>query len=552
MLVADDSADRTTRRVDAHLAALTLVPLVAVGLTLLAMHLVGTTGVDTAAHAYKTALVRQGASAVWDDLWYGGSYGMVTYGPVYYLLAAVVGRAPLVLLAAGLLPVLFHLYVRRAWGMASASPAWALALVVVIYLANGQEPFLLALALAMGGQALEARGRPLWAALPVGVALFTNPLALVVGGVFAVADALGHPAARRRLAVFAVALVPFAVLWLGVQLAFRTPGWYLAQPWQLLKWTGVALVGVAFAALSDDPDRRGRVWLFAVAGLACLSGLALPGGVGNNAARFFAVFAVPALFMVRRARLPRAALAALVAAVAALQLATPFSYLVRTGDFAQTQPAFFAAAVQIARRTRDPAYRVHVVSLQKHWDAYYFPLDGLSLARGWFRQDDRLHNTTLYDAPTPAEYVAWLRDAGVRDVYVPQAALDPATVDERSLIERSGAFDVLQRDPRWTVYRLREAAPLVVPATTPGSGPLTPATVGAVVTSMTHDTVTIAVRRAGDYLVKVTWSPYWRLTQGDGRSGRGRGDWTRLRARAPGRFVLTLRPSLGDVLSQLF
>ena len=135
----------------------------------------GLTGVDTAAHVYKTALVAQGQSLTWDDLWYGGSYGVAGYGVVYYVLARLLGATPIVLASAGLLPLLFHLYVRRAWHVSNLLPAVALVVVIVLYLANGQNPFLLAMALTMAGLALLAADHPLWAALPVGVAAFTNP-----------------------------------------------------------------------------------------------------------------------------------------------------------------------------------------------------------------------------------------------------------------------------------------------------------------------------------------------------------------------------------------
>ena len=162
--------------------------------------LVGLTGVDTAAHVYKTSLVAHGQSLVWDDFWYGGSYGVVSYGVVYYLAAPVVGAQAIVVLSAGLLPLFFHLYVRRAWQVTSLLPASALAVVSVLYLTNGQDPFLLAMALTMAGLALLAGDHPLWAAVPVGVAAFTNPVAVVAGAVFVVADALAHPArgAARR------------------------------------------------------------------------------------------------------------------------------------------------------------------------------------------------------------------------------------------------------------------------------------------------------------------------------------------------------------------
>jgi hypothetical protein len=547
------------RTVDRPLLALAVAPVVAVAAALAVMHLVGLPGVDIAAHTYKTGLVAQGQSLVWDDLWYGGSYGVVSYGVVFYLLARLVGATTIVVLSAGLLPLLFHLYVRRAWRATSLLPAVALAVVVVIYLLNGQDPFLLAMALTMAGLALLACDHPLWAALPVGVAAFTNPVAVVVGAVFVAAAALAWRPARRPTMLFAAALCPFAAVWVGVQLAFHGRASYLAQPGELLMWTALAAAGVLLARFSDDPDRRAKQILFALAGALCLTAIVVPAELGNNAARFLALFGLPALLMVRRVRLPRAATAALLAAAAAVQLAAPIADLLRTGEGVQTRRTFFAPALAFARRDYRPDFRYHVVALRLHWEAYYFPQAGLPITRGWFRQSDWQHNAILYHSPTPAQYVAWLRDLGVSDVFVPHAALDMSSTGEPALIARSGAFVRVFEAGDWTVYRLRRPSPLVVVA--PGGAGAAPAgaTPGAAVTAVGHDAVAVAVARPGAYFVKFTWTPYWRLAAAPGPPGtaagsltRAPGDWTLLRAARAGRYVLRVQPSLRTALSQIF
>jgi hypothetical protein len=549
-------------RPNGPLLALALAPVAAVAAMLALMHLVGLTGVDTAAHVYKTGLVAQGQSLAWDDLWYAGSYGVAGYGVVYYLLARVVTETPIVVASAGLLPLLFHLYVRRAWRVTNLLPAVALAVVTVLYLANGQDPFLLAMALTMGGLALLAADHPLWAALPVGLAAFTNPVAVVAGAVFVLAEILARPSSRRRVALFCAALLPFALVWLATLLAFRGHVSYLAQPAELLKWSAIAAVGVLLARLSGDPDRRAKQILFAVAGALCLAAIVVPSELGNNAARFLALFGLPALLMIRDVRLPRAATAVLLAAVAAVQLAAPVGDLLRTGDAAQTRRAFFAPALAYAARSYDPDFRDHVVALRLHWEACYFPQAGLPITRGWFRQDDWQHNALLYHDPGPAAYVAWLRDLGVRDVFVPHAALDMSSTGELSLIVRSGSFVKVLDEADWTVYRLRDPVPLVVAQNPAGSVPSTAAPAaagGAAVTAVTHDAVTVTVRRAGSYVVKFTWTPYWRLVAPVSPGGRSPGSlapaprgWTLLRAGRPGTFRLQVRPTLGAALRRIF
>ena len=136
----------------------------------------------------------------------------------------------------------------------------------------------------------------------------------------------------------------------------------------------------------------------------------------------------------------------------------------------------------------------------------------------------------LYRSPTPAQYVAWLRDLGVRDVFVPRAALDQDSAAEPGLIARSGAFVLVHRAGAWSVYRLRDPSPLVVAAT--GGAVTAPAAVGATVTAIGHDAVTIAVARPGRYVIKVTWTPYLRLAASPGGSSAppgglapASGDW---------------------------
>ena len=132
-------------------------------------------GWDDAAHAYKVLLLRDGESIFWDTYWYGGGYGAITYGFVFYWLAQYVSGAVIVILVAGSIPVSFYLYMRDMWKIDDVWPAWGFALVVTLYLAHGQDPFVLALALTLAGLALLARRRPFWAALPVAARHLLQP-----------------------------------------------------------------------------------------------------------------------------------------------------------------------------------------------------------------------------------------------------------------------------------------------------------------------------------------------------------------------------------------
>src|SRR5690606_19836276 len=94
-----------------------VLPVAALALAMLAMRLLGISGGDDPAHLYKIALLKHGQSVLWDNFWYGGSYGAVTYGIVYYWVAQFVPGPVLTVLSGGLLPGLFYLYLGSVWGL---------------------------------------------------------------------------------------------------------------------------------------------------------------------------------------------------------------------------------------------------------------------------------------------------------------------------------------------------------------------------------------------------------------------------------------------------
>jgi hypothetical protein len=529
------------RRVE--LLWLTIVPLAVVAAAAVGMHLAGMVGSDTAAHVYKTELVRHHQSIVWDNDWYGGSYSIITYGPVYYWLAQYVPGAVIAVVSAGLLPLLFYLYMRRVYGVTGYLPTAVLTVVLAAYLENGQDPFLLALALTMLGLVLVAYRRPALAALPVGIGLFSNPLAFVVGAVFLIADFIARPPLRRTLLWFAAWFAPWLLVRAGVALLFDQRATYLDQAGQLAKYVSFALVGWGLARWSRDPQRRPLQVLFCVFAAACVLSFLVPHNpLGNNVGRFFFVFGLPLLLCVRRVRVPLVVVP-LAVAVAYLQLNTSVSAFLRTSDFAAGRAPFFSSALAFAATHADPDYRIHVVAMWKHGEACFFPEAGLAITRGWYRQADALHNDLFYSHYTEAQYVAWLRAMGVEYVFVPNAKLDPWSVREPAILAGSPQFTVVFHDQHWTVYRLLAAEPLVTAVSVGGQ---------AEVTALDHASLQIRVQSPGTYDVKVTWSPYWRVTAGDGTVSRGAGDFLVLQARAAGDYVLTIDAGLRAVLQRLF
>jgi hypothetical protein len=529
------------------LLALWLGGTAAVTVVALLMYCGGLPGWDDAAHVYKIFLLRRGESIFWDDLWYGGGYGAINYGFVYYLLALYVPARLIVIAAAGVLPVLFYLYQRDMWGIDDVWPAWAFAGVMSVYLAHGQDPFVLALALTMGGLALLARKHPIWAALPVAIGIFTNPMAFVVCLPFMMSDFVARPELRRRYAWFCGAVAPFVMLRVVLGAAFSEPGSYLNETSQLLLYLGFALAGLALAGVNAAHARRPFVVLFLTYAAVCVLSFVTPGSpLGNNIGRFFFVFGLPLLVLLRHSRLQRpfryGDLAVIpIVLFGLLQISAPYSHFTRTDEWPQTRVSFFAPALAAAARYYDADYRIHVVALRRHWEAAYFPEAGFPITRGWYRQSDATHNGLFYTPYDATTYLAWLRRMGAEYVFLAAAPLDPWSRREVKILETSPAFTVVARAGAWTVYRLRDPSP-IAQGLDGGT---------AHVTRMGHRGFTVAVDRPGPYLLKVTWSPYWTLSGAPGTLHRSADRFLLLDAHAAGTYALHFDVTPARVLAEV-
>jgi hypothetical protein len=64
------------------------------------------------------------------------------------------------------------------------------------------------------------------------------------------------------------------------------------------------------------------------------------------------------------------------------------------------------------------------------------------------------------------------------------------------------------------------------------------------VTSMGNDELTLAVTRPGSAIVRVSWTPYWRVPGGCVERA---GDWTRVTASGPGTLKLGIDFSPGRI-----
>src|SRR5215211_3014900 len=93
-------------------------------------------GGDSAAHIYRTFLVREGVFS-WDNLWFAGHYPFVSYSVLYYLPAAVLGNVPLVTVAVVVSAALFAAIAYDEWGATARWPVRAFAVATTLPLFTG-------------------------------------------------------------------------------------------------------------------------------------------------------------------------------------------------------------------------------------------------------------------------------------------------------------------------------------------------------------------------------------------------------------------------------
>jgi hypothetical protein len=252
--------------------------------------------------------------------------------------------------------------------------------------------------------------------------------------------------------------------------------------------------------------------------------------MGGNATRMGSLLLGPALafglwqqrrFALRRQRF---ALILLVPVLVYWQ----WSPVVRDLEEVHAQPSveagYYAPVRDFLRGTPNHnAYRVEVLPAQHHWESAYVPR-GIYIARGWERQLDRKLNPIFYDDDlTWDEYREWLDELGVGFVAVPDSPLDYAAEQEALLIAREPPYlEKAFTSADWTVYRVRDPAPLAV-----GAGELV---------KLTPEGFVVDADAPGTVLVKVHWTPYWSIEQGTGCVEQSRGGYTTLDVTEPGRF----------------
>jgi hypothetical protein len=240
---------------------------------------------------------------------------------------------------------------------------------------------------------------------------------------------------------------------------------------------------------------------------------------------------------------PRWLAAAAVGAALVANVAPYLAMIPVRDSTGSAQPAYWRPVLSFLRSHRAAGFRVEVVPTANHWEAYYLPRAGIPLARGWYRQLDVADNPALYSPTlTPASYRAWLRRDAVQFVILADAPLEAIDASREARLLTSGASGLreVRRLPHATVYELPHATPILT-----GAG-------AATVTYLDANTIAGRVARAGAYLLRVHFTPYWSIRRGSICLAPAPSTLTRLTATRPGAFTLVAIETPAAILGAAF
>jgi hypothetical protein len=267
-----------------------------------------------------------------------------------------------------------------------------------------------------------------------------------------------------------------------------------------------------------------------------------PNPVGGNAVRLGALFGGPVLAAALLARRPRVsawALAAVMVGGLYWQVTASVSQIARSASDPSTAPAYFHPVSRWLRDHGAQGRRIEVPPTADHWESVYLAPE-FDLARGWLRQLDTTRDDIFYDegALTSRSYGEWLRRNAVSYVALPNAPLDYSSLAERQLILSSPPYLAPRwHSANWRVYAVRNPDPMVLALGSSGARTLW---VG-------RQSFGLDVTRPGEFLVRVSFTPYWSIERGAGCILR-RGEWTQVRAAHSGVMRVSASFSLASAL----
>jgi hypothetical protein len=486
--------------------------------------------VDLAAHTFRAELFGEEGFTLWNGQWYGGhhtpAYSILS-PPLAWLLGPPLALALAAVASAALFPPLVrgHFGEERArWGSIWFGAATATLLF------TSRLPF--AIGVAFGLAALLALQRHRYG-LAIALAVFCS-LGSPVAGLFLAMAGVAYAIAERRdrikrlegLAICAAALIPPLFLaW-----AFPEGGW---APFPTSAYVPIPLFALACLIVLPREEAALR-WGAVLYALGATLALAVETPMGGNAVRLGALFGGPVLLCAlwgRRFRYQLIVLPLLVAGFATLAL-WQWSPAVRDVKKYIEDPAAKSDYFEPLRQflyTLPDQRRIEIPFTRSHWEGSEVAME-MPLARGWLRQlDTGLHPIFYREGINRLTYASWLSDNAVRYVALPSAKPDRSSYGERALIEKGLPYLRLRwKSDDWRVYDVLLAAPFVIPQKD----------ANVVLEQLQSDELLLDVKRPGEAIVKVRWTPYWFASNA---CVEPHGDWTKVIAEEEGFVRLSTR-----------
>src|SRR3954447_25705199 len=497
---------------------------------------------DLAAQVFRTELFQRAGLAIWNGSWYGGHYTL-TYSLLFPPLAALLGPQLVGTGAVVSSSYLFDRLVRDRWGVEARWATLWFAAGVVTLLADGQLTFALGVAFGLAALRCLQLERSALTLLAAAACPLASPVAGAFLGGIVLAGAVEPGRRPRLLALGAGALALFITVVPNVafpeagQFPFAASS-YIAIP----LWCAGALLLTQGVRGEERQLRRVIVGYLLGSTLVWLA----PNALGGNAVRLGALFGGPVLAAVLLSRRPRPAVPAwLFAPLLALaiagslywQLTASVTQIARSVGDPSTTSAYFHPAARWLRAHGGAGARIEVPPTANHWESAYLA-PKFELARGWLRQLDTTRDDLFYgddETLTAAGYGAWLRANAISYVALPDAPLDYSSQDERRLILSGPPYlDLRFSSEHWRIYAVRDPKPLVTPL---GGAAAETRWIG-------RQGFALDVEHPGEFLVRVSFTPYWSISRGSGCILR-RGDWTVARATHPGVFRVAADFSVG-------
>ncbi len=496
---------------------------------------------DLAAQRFRTDLFEREGFTLFQTAWYGGHH-TPGYSVLFPPLGALLGPQ----LTGALAAVAAVAVVAALLGERGRLAALAFVPGAIASLVSGRLAFTLGVGVAAGAVLAAARGRTWIAAAAGALTALASPVAALfaalAGASLAIAarrapregdsplDVLGTvpdcEAGRLRAGLALAAAVVVPALFLVV--AFPEGGTFpfvASAFWPTL----VAAVVVATGAPREWRAVRIGAALYA---LLAVAAFAIPTPLGGNAARLGTLVAAPLAVLALWPR-RRLALALLALPIGYWALQPAVRDWLRAHDDPSTEPAFHEPVVRFLA-ARQPA-RVEVPFTQNHGETHHLARE-VPIARGWERQLDVERNALFYEGPlSPERYAAWLRENAIAYVAVPLGLpMDASAEAEKTLaLSRVGFLEEVLRTERWRVFATAGGRPLA-----DGVGTLT---------AVKPEGFVLNTPQPGTSTIRVRFTPYWALLDGEGCVEPAPGGWTRVRTRSAGRVEVGTRFSLGRV-----